>query len=448
MNDPNGALFWKGRYHLFYQHNPHAPKWDAPHWGHTVSDDLVHWQDLPIAISPDTPDGPDRDGCFSGGAFDNGGVPTLIYHGNVSTEGGGTCIATGDDEMIRWQKHPANPVIPTARSEDAFIVYDPCAWKEGDTVYALSGKFARRGGDTAFLFRSKDLARWEYMHEFYEPGEENDCAVPDFFPLGDRHMLLFASHARGPQYYIGDYTDHKFHPRIHGRMTYGGFTRANLCAAITLGDDRGRRILFGWINEGTTDEAQLAAGWAGIMSLPRRLSLFDDGTLRIEPVEELKMLRGEHRSFSEIAIEADGDVPLDIIGDGLEIRVVFEPAPDGQVGVRVRCSPDGREQTRIVFDRSRQSLTIDVSEASIDPGMIQREAETGPLALPANEPLELRVFLDRSVVEVFAHGRQCLTKRTYPARRDSLQVGIFARGRSAKASSVDVWNMSPIWPTE
>ena len=99
MNDPNGAIVWKGRYHLFFQHNPTAAFADNIHWGHAVSDDLVHWEDWPIALAPD-PGGPDRQGCWSGCAIDAEGVPTLMYFGLPD----GNCIATSDDDLLTWRK--------------------------------------------------------------------------------------------------------------------------------------------------------------------------------------------------------------------------------------------------------------------------------------------------------------------------------------------------------
>ena len=449
MNDPNGAIYWKGKYHLFYQYNPKAAVHDKIHWGHAVSEDLVYWLDLPIALTPD-PDGPDLDGCFSGTAFDDDGVPTIIYQGHYSKYrdgyGGGNCIATGDDNLIHWQKHPNNPVIPIHKPEDEYYVSDPCAWKEGDTYYSLSGNY---GGDTAFLFQSKDLVQWQYVGEFYEPGAENDCAVPNFFPLGDRHMLLFASHKRGAQYYLGTYADHKFYPQEHGRMAYGGFIRANFCAGITLCDGAGRRIMFGWIDEGRTEEAQVAAGWAGIISIPRVLSIFDDGRLRIEPAQELEMLRSNHRAWTNIETT---DESLHIInqasGDCVEIDAVFEPIGNAQTqGLAVRCSSNGTERTQILFDRAQQTLTLDVSASSTNSDVIRLEPETGPLELADDEPLRLRVFIDRSVVEVFANGRQCLTKRIYPAQTDSVGIGLVAQGGKAILRSMDLWQMESIWPT-
>ncbi|MDE2994105.1 MAG: glycoside hydrolase family 32 protein, partial [Chloroflexota bacterium] len=114
MNDPNGLIQWEGRYHLFYQYSPEFG--DVPdshraatlkHWGHAVSDDLVHWEHWPVALTP-TPGGPDKDGCYSGCAVDNHGVPTLVYTGVFPQC---ACIATSDDGLVTWTKHPANPVV-------------------------------------------------------------------------------------------------------------------------------------------------------------------------------------------------------------------------------------------------------------------------------------------------------------------------------------------------
>ena len=199
MNDPNGAIYWKGLYHLFYQHNPNDAVQDTIHWGHAVSEDLVHWRHLPIALAP-TPDGPDRDGCYSGAAVDNNGEPTIVYHAVPD----GICLATSRDDLRTWEKSPQNPVIGQPSPGDPWSPHACGVWREDDTWYLLSGfgvgaarKALGVSRDACFMFRSKDLVHWEYMHLLYEPGEESDCACPDFFPLGDKHMLLFTSHRRG-----------------------------------------------------------------------------------------------------------------------------------------------------------------------------------------------------------------------------------------------------------
>ena len=116
--DAFGLIHWKGRYHLFYQYQPHSTVLAAGVWAHAVSDDLVRWEHLPFALVP-TPGGPDRAGCCSGRTVDNDGVPTIVYTGAPPgwPYTSRPCIATGSDDLVRWAKHPSNPVIrePPAR---------------------------------------------------------------------------------------------------------------------------------------------------------------------------------------------------------------------------------------------------------------------------------------------------------------------------------------------
>ena len=349
MNDINGPLFWNGRYHIFYQHNPDGAYWKWIQWGHASSPDLVHWTHHPIALTP-TLGGPDRDGCFSGGAVINDGVPTLIYHGVPE----GTCIATSQDpDLIEWTKHPANPVIPVPQPDDPdygkYRVYDPCAWKHENFWYALCGSRDPAGGDTAYLFQSPDMVHWEYLHPFYKSNRrwteaDEDCAVPNFFPIGDKHMLLFCSHLQGTQYYIGRYEEDYLYPEQYARMSWAG---GHLGGGITVLDGNGRRIFFDWIREARTQEAERASGWSGVMTVPRILSLAEDSSLVIEPAPELKVLRQNHRHREGIHLSADSELELDDVqGDCLELAVEVEAIEGTEFGVKVRYSPDGGRTDR------------------------------------------------------------------------------------------------------
>jgi len=462
MNDPNGTIFWKGRYHIFYQYNPDGAYWGNIHWGHASSEDLVHWMDHPIALAP-TPDGPDRSHCFSGAAFINKeGIPTFIYHGVPD----GICLATScDDMLVSWEKHPENPIIPNPRPGDGYQIGGaPCAWVEDDTYYAVTGNSVNTP-DAAYLFTSKDLAHWEYMHPFYEGGRYTewgeDCGCPDFFRLGEKHVLFFTSHRRGAQCYVGTYSNHKFTPERHKRLAFGETGRPGVFnEGLTLLDGNGRRILFGRIHEGRYGYVQRASGWAGIFSLPMVLSLSDDGALLMEPVPELEALHREHKHVSDIHLTSDSTVLLnEVRGDRLELKSIFEWESAEEFGLKVCCSPDGQEQTLIRFNNNPwhanhspqklgalKELILDVTRSSVNPEVSNRESQRCTFDLPYGQPLELRVFIDRSVVEVFANGCHYLAKRIYPARRDSLGVQLFALGGSATVRSLDAWQMDAIWP--
>ena len=330
MNDINGALYWKGRHHIFYQLNPEGAYWNRIQWGHASSADLVHWVHHPVALTPEA-DGPDRIGCFSGGALiDAEGVPTLIYYGNP----GGLCLARSrDDLLIEWTKDPDNPVIPQPQEGSPdfgrYTIHDPCGWREGGLYYAAVNKRDPEGrGDAAYLFRSGDLRTWEFAGQLYESRREwteggEDCAVPDFFPLGDRHMLLFCSHLQGTQYYIGRLRGERFHPDVHGRMSWEG---GHLGGPRTLLAAGGRRIFFDWVRELRGVERERASGWSGVMTAPRLLSLGPGRRLQIDPVPELEVLRLDPRRLGSIDLAADSEMHVEGIGgDCLELAVEIDP---------------------------------------------------------------------------------------------------------------------------
>ena len=461
MNDPNGTIYWKGRYHLFYQHNPDGPWHGNIHWGHASSEDLVHWTDHPIALAPG-PDGPDRLDCYSGAAFVNAaGVPTHIYHGVP----GGICLATSTDDMlINWEKHPANPIIPDPGPEAEFVVTGaPCGWVEDGVYYAVTGS-SHQSPDAAYLFSSTDMAHWQYLHPFYVGGEfthpGEDCAVPDFFMLNGKAVLSFASHARGAQFYVGSYADQRFTPERHKRLAFAESRRTGAyCEGQTLLDDRGRRILFGRFSEARFKYALIASGWAGICALPMVLSLSEDSELLLDPVPELEVLRSDHLSLRDVQVPAGGDVRLDISGDSLEMRTVLEWDDAEEIGLKVRSSPDGEEETLVRFNTNpgrshvrpgrvapMRELILDVSRSSMSPDVSNRESQRCAFEVPYGNPVELRIFVDRSVVEVIADRRHYVGKRIYPTRPDSVEVRAYARGGRAALRSFDAWRMNAIWP--
>ena len=154
------------------------------------------------------------------------------------------------------------------------------------------------------------------------------------------------------------------------------------------------------------------------MCLPRVLSLGDDSLLRVEPVPELRALRGVHRRFEGLRLSAGATVPLHgIDASCAELSIAFEREAAGELIAMVGRSPDGAEQTRIAYSRSAGRISLDPGMSSADPDVVGRAVQHAPLDLAKDEALHLRIFIDRSIVEVFANGRQCLTQRIYPSRR-------------------------------
>jgi len=457
--DPNGALFWKGRYHLMY-----IIQTEKGHcWAHISSLDLVHWRHHSLALEPGGVD----TGIFSGGAFiDKNGIPTITYWG-LGPEAG-ICIATSTDgDLDHWVKSPHNPIIHQTSLgytvDDKDRIYgaaDPSAiWIHDDRYYLITGNKLvldeyglKRGllehqGDTTYLFVSDDLLHWEYLHPFYTSSrgwtqEDEDDMCPDFFPMGDRHMLLFISHNLGCQYYIGRYEQDRFLPETHGRMTW---VDNAFFAPESLVDSKGRRIMWAWIFEGRQPTTPAAEAWSGTMSLPRVLWLSPDRELRMAPPDELVLLRHNPKKVENVMVPADSECLLsDICGNDLELRIELVAETAAQFGASVCCSADGVEQTRVYYDVAESQLKVDTTRSSLREG--PKSIESAPFALQPGEPLRLRIFIDRSVVEVFANDRQAIMRRIYPTRPDSQGVALFAHGGDALASSVEAWDMAPANP--
>ncbi len=456
--DPNGALFWRGRYHLFYIFQDPTLPHGGHCWGHASSADLVHWTYHPTALALEQGD-PDV-GIFSGNAFINkAGVPTILYHGVNA----GTCVATAvDGGLIQWRKSPRNPVIPEPRPGKpgwgVYNVFDPHGWVEDGVYHVILGGKTKPDDvrDTAYLFRSNDLIHWDYVRPFYVPhpdwtGPEEDCACPDFFPLGHRHMLLCISHPRGARYYLGRYERGHFIPEEHHRMNWPG---GSCFAPETLCDDRGRRIFWAWVPGQRRGQGWGVANEPGVMTMPRVLTLDERGQLLIDPPIELETLRRNPRRLESLTLEPDRPVrPSHIRGAELEIELTAQLPAGAELELIVRASPDDAEQTRIVVAPAKATLAIDTSRASLAPDIFRRypvcadnqqdvPVQGAPFALPPGEALHLRVFLDRSILEVYANRRQCVTQRLYPTRPDSVEVALVSRHGPTVVSAFNAWDLA------
>ena len=433
--DPNGAIFWRGQYHLFYIYQEHR----VHCFGHISSVDLVHWRQHPTPLYP-TADSPDH-GMFSGNCFINKrGEATMLFHG----VGAGNCIATSrDDQLDRWTKLPSNPIIPNPTGKEPYTSWDPHGWVEGDSYYALFGG-TPHSGKPASVFKATELDGWKYVgpflhHDMPDVATNEDISCPDFFQLGNKRVLVCIAHNRGNRYYVGDWKNEQFYPEVHERLSWVDNT---YFAPESLLAPDGRRILWGWIFDQRDGKTKQASGWSGELALPRVLALGEDHRLRMRPIEELQRLRYNEQAQRNLAIATDKEVVLPkIAGNTLELEFQIEPQDAKQVGVKICRSPDREEETLISYDATEQKLKVDATKSGLAEG--QKAVEAAPFALQPGELLTLRVFVDRSVVEVFANERQAITRRIYPARPDSLGVSVFANGGAAKVKQVKVWQLAP-----
>ncbi|KPX28403.1 MULTISPECIES: glycoside hydrolase family 32 protein [Pseudomonas syringae group] len=450
MNDPNGVVYFRGEYHVFYQHHPFDAKWGPMYWGHAKSADLVHWQHLPIALAPGADF--DRDGCFSGSAVVCGDTLALIYTGHTWLGDVGDerfirqvqCLATSVDG-ISFTKHGA--VIDTP-PQDAIIHFrDPKVWQQDDHWYLIAGA---RLGDTPLLplYRSADLHVWEFVN-YVSTGNEGDGYMwecPDLFRLDARDVLLYSPQGMPAEGYA---RLNKFHTGYRvgqvdrqWQFTGGPFIELDnghdFYAAQTLVAADGRRLVWAWLDMWESPTPSAAHHWRGMLGLPRELELRAD-RLCVQPARELTALRNTSMPGTSWWSEAGTRWLIDVHGDLLEIHVSLDlrDCIKGYLGLALRCSTDGKEQTLLYYDASLKRLILDRDQSGTHV-FGQRSVAIDP----QQDRLELRVFLDRSSIEVFdQNGSFTLSSRFYP-QTDSLGVKLIANGTGGRVCIANAWTLS------
>ena len=379
INDPNGPIYYGGYYHMFFQHNPYGDDWGHMHWGHARSPDLIHWQRRPIALGPSIPEGEEH--VFSGSSTIGPDGKPMIFYTSIGARPPEQWAAVPLDESLdRWAKHPENPILTEAIHGDTKVHEwrDPFVFRVGDaTMMVLGGNLNANAGGEAIVAlyraRSEDLTDWEYRGVlFRHPDPEvKNIECPLFFPL-DGKWVLIVSQGRPVDWFVGDLDEAsmRFTPTARGKLDLGEVYAPN----VLLNDPKGRVILWGWVNGYPG-----GMGWRHCLTLPRVLSIGDDGTLRQSPAPELEALRGDPAELANA-------------GGSYELRVDTGEPVNGAVVVRLPDSEAGKP-----------------FEIALEPGKIRVGGREG--LRPDSPPSPFRIFADHSVVEVYADdGRTVFTR--------------------------------------
>jgi sucrose-6-phosphate hydrolase SacC (GH32 family) len=476
-NDINGTFFHKGRYHLGYLRkieNDNGLKGSAhvfSSWGHISSRDLVHWVYHPTSISDrgEPGSGYERGYIASGSSLmDKNGVPTIF----ANVRGRGMFVFQSDDDLEHWRRLTEEPVVweDDPRFPECWThVMDSDCWLEGDTYYALLGQKNHRPGfegDSTGLFSSQDMIHWQYEHPFYKSDrrwteEIEDCACPNFFPFGKKYMLVMHTHLPyiKCQYYIGDYRDHVFYPEQNGQLSYPA---ALLGGPRFMLDGKGRRLFWGWIRD---PRPVGEYGWNGIMTLPWHFTPRPDNGLAISPVEELNILRYDALYLPDEHLR-DEERPLPIHSECMELKLRLKPEDAETFGIKLLCSEDGQEETVVTYNRKSNCFVIDFSHASRDrsiryevffrgsfpwagslklPSNCFAVSQTIPYPLGERTGIDLDIFVDQSVIEIFVNSEICMVQRIYPMASDG-GVRIFSHGGGTAFSAIEKWEMEATNP--
>ncbi|CAK9886089.1 MAG: Sucrose-6-phosphate hydrolase [Candidatus Erwinia impunctatus] len=440
MNDPNGLVFFDGWYHAFYQHHPYSTKWGPMHWGHARSRDLVHWEHLPVALAPEGPE--DKDGCFSGSAVVDGDELALIYtghkfHGDPNDDNNlfqVQCLATSKDG-IHFARQ--GMVIDTPPGVHHFR--DPKVWRQGEYWYMVVGARVNDIGEVQ-LYRSADLRLWESQGVLAQASAEMgymwEC--PDFFTLADKQILMFSPQGMAAQGYANRNLFQSGY--IVGEWQPGEeFLQQQPFEEMDLGHDfyapqsfltpDNRRIVIGWIAMWESPMPEQQDGWAGMLSLPREVSLTADNRLKMVPAKEVGSLRQNWQGWEDNTLCNQQKCVIDHC-EAAEVILHFDlrASTAEQYGIALG------KGVRIFVDNQSRRLIVERHYPEF--GLC------GQRSVPLSEAdtIQLRIFFDTSSVEVFVNeGEACLSSRIYP---QELELSLFAWSGQAVFSNSGAWSLA------
>lgn len=449
INDPNGLVYFNGQYHAFFQHYPYNENWGPMHWGHVVSDDLVHWQHLPIALAPS--EDYDKDGCFSGSAVDDNGTLALIYTGHVWLKSPGDdsairevqCLAISHDG-INFEKQGVVLTPP----EGIMHFRDPKVWRQDGRWFMVVGARDKQDVGQVLLYSSADLRQWQFEQVLAKTNDPDvfmmEC--PDFFPLGDKFVLMFSPQgmkAKGYQYrnrfqsgyLVGDWQPgapfnivREFTEMDNGHDFY---------APQSLLAKDGRRVAIGWMDMWESAMPSKADKWAGALTLPRELILTADNKVLSQPIIELKSLRGEQVTLTNQLLKSSRqDLNLDSHQCELIVSIDLTKTNAERSGLVLAAAKDGSEGTLLYVDNQAGRLVLDRS--------LSGEGVQGyrSIALPQGEKLTLHIFVDHSSIEVFVNDNQAvMTSRIYPTH-DIRTIALFAENGELCVENINYWSLN------
>ena len=445
MNDPNGMVYYQGEYHFFYQYSPQVNK-GRIHWGHAVSPDLVHWQNLPIALYPD-----DMGDIWSGsavvdientsGLVPGGGLVAIFSYENQSQG-----IAYSTDRGRTWTKYKGNPVLPAIAKD----FRDPKVF-----WYGAEWTMVIAAGHEIQIFTSPNLLDWTLRSHFSGGQVQPIWEVPDLFPLQidgkTKWVLLVSQSAMAPaggngiQYFIGDFDGYTFSNDNPDKVLWLDYGTDNYAGTTWNNMDYNHRVYIGWMSNWQTASSLPTPNWRGAATLPRDLKLVrtaDGIRLAQMPVASLAQLRTPVGTWDNLDIS--GDHPLDNVhGRTLEIIAEFEAGTAQRFGIDVHRGDSGK--TRLVYNTAQSQLLVSRPEGS-EAGTIPNFTTAFGAPIPLdNGHLRLHLFVDESSVETFAQdGLITLSAQTFGSAQDD-GVALFADKGDAKLVHLEIYSLASIW---
>lgn len=413
LNDPNGLVFANGEYHLFYQHNPYGWGWGNMHWGHAVSPDLLHWQEVGVALYPRK----FGDWCFSGSAvvdkhntsgFKKGDNDLLVAA--FTSTGRGECIVYSNDRGRTWTEYECNPVIKHRGRDPRLLWHEP-------TKRWVMAVYDEEDGKKIAFYSSPDLKEWSFHSRI---GEFFEC--PDLFSLpldGDAKKQKWVLYAADSKYLLGDFDGQTFRPESKLQQVWYG----NMYAAQTFSD--------------TPDQRRLQIGWSRVefpgmpfnqqMTVPCELTLrstSEGARMFVQPVREIDKLCGDAQRWKNESVTKQ----INLLGNAkvelCQLRAEIEPHNATRIILNLRGS-------EVVFDAVKKTLSC--------------RGVTAPL-VPMDGKIQLHILVDLGSIEIFGnHGRVAMSVGAL-APPDNQSLTMRAEGGAAKIVELEVHPLRSIWP--
>jgi len=448
INDPNGVIHHKGTYHLFYQYDPMVPDGKGGYvrskrcFGHAVSKDLVHWTDWPVALWPDTKY--DRGGVYSGNCImGDDGIPNIFYTGNVSGHRETYGIrARSRDAFLTWTKKMVmdNSQRP---NKDSPVHWDAQIWKDGKTWYQLIGGCTEDRKAAAWIWTSPDLTNWKLQKKpIYVCKKWRYFELPYLIEFGKKHVLFVG--IGGNPYWVGTYDAKSmtFTPDGDDDLKYidrGNYYSFNPHMTDDKAPGGGRRqLMHGWITSGWSPCKKVPA-WASAHSIPRVITLKDNRVWQ-EPIPEIELLRGARKSFTDVKVTPTTKELLGgVSGDALEIEATFSvPKAPATFGVVVRADEKAKGYAVTLHRDSDGKFLWGIAN-----NRSRGRGYRWPIGLKGATKVTLRIFVDRSIIEVYANGH-ALTAAKCHANPGAGGIGLFADA-NCTVEKMNVWKMQSMW---
>lgn len=336
-------------------------------------------------------------------------------------------------------------MIKESPENGCFGFRDPKVWQHEGKWYMVVGA-GKDGIGKVYLYRSDDLLQWQYVGVAAESdgnmGDMWEC--PDLFPLSDKHVLIISPMNIDDKNMVlvgeMDYLSGRFTHERRSKLDYG----PDFYAAQTFLDGKGRRILMAWMSNWSSRMISDTheRGWFGAMTLPRELTIGDDGKVLIRPVQELQLLRQDYRVFGEVLLRpGEHEVLKDFREVSYELIAEIDYSDNTEsFGFLLRCSEDGREKTIVTYRVREKTLVVDrnCSGKTGDGGVSSAVLEG------SGSTIKLHIFVDISSLEVFANdGEIVITNRIYPSPGSGL-VQLFSKGGLVRFRRLEAWTLKNV----